>query len=527
MSGNNFEKQAQNKMEELQFIPSQQVWQNVEKELRKEKKRRRWLLLPLLLLGVLAGGYFIFNGKDAAGLISSKNTPVAAPKNNTVNEPSIVNQPKASALKQQQIAVSESENKTNSITNTQPKNSDALSASGLVTEGVNNGSSVGQSTNDKEAGFPEQDEKLKFPGKSRKRKLVIAESSNSMGKNNDEKEQVSTFQSLVKKADAEKNSDKAEIMADVNSDGSLSETAQATTKQPENPAAKEATIRKDSMEEVPSSMHTTDSVLKLAVVIKQADKKNKWKWFGNIEMGIANLNNSFAPLGALGISGASEAAKSATASTSVSLQTNSSPFQLSSPPPANPRPGFSFGAGVRAARNISRRSSITIGISYAFLSTRGSSGEVANVNNGGANFSGILNDLINNRQYYLNTSNKEFGNEYHFLQLPISFTTLVGHNKRLPWYWNTGISVNYLLTSNALVYDNTNRVYYKDNDIFRPLQLGWHTGIEAEFFSRKAHPLRLGPQFSFNFSQLLKNPSGDKQRFAYAGIRAGIQLNKK
>jgi hypothetical protein len=42
MPVNEFEKQVQQKMDELQLRPSTEVWEEVEKRIRKEKKRR-WL----------------------------------------------------------------------------------------------------------------------------------------------------------------------------------------------------------------------------------------------------------------------------------------------------------------------------------------------------------------------------------------------------------------------------------------------------------------------------------------------------
>ena len=56
---NDFEKQVQKKMEELDFIPSEPVWTNIEKEIRKKDKRRYFIWLPVLLL--LAGGGLYWN----------------------------------------------------------------------------------------------------------------------------------------------------------------------------------------------------------------------------------------------------------------------------------------------------------------------------------------------------------------------------------------------------------------------------------------------------------------------------------
>jgi hypothetical protein len=56
---NDFEKQVQQKMEELDFAPSEPVWTNIEKEIRKKDKRRYFIWLPVLLL--LAGGGLYWN----------------------------------------------------------------------------------------------------------------------------------------------------------------------------------------------------------------------------------------------------------------------------------------------------------------------------------------------------------------------------------------------------------------------------------------------------------------------------------
>src|SRR5258708_5254010 len=56
MPENEFEKKVQQRMEELEFTPSGEVWKEVEYRIRKEKKKRRFFFwLPLLSLA-LGGG---------------------------------------------------------------------------------------------------------------------------------------------------------------------------------------------------------------------------------------------------------------------------------------------------------------------------------------------------------------------------------------------------------------------------------------------------------------------------------------
>lgn len=53
---NDFEKQVQQKMEELDLIPSAPVWEKIELQIRDKKDRRRYVLWFFLLCLLLGGG---------------------------------------------------------------------------------------------------------------------------------------------------------------------------------------------------------------------------------------------------------------------------------------------------------------------------------------------------------------------------------------------------------------------------------------------------------------------------------------
>ncbi|MET0300066.1 MAG: hypothetical protein ABW036_09905 [Flavitalea sp.] len=93
MSDHDFEKRVKQRMDELRFKPSEAVWQNLERELRKDKPSRRgWLWIPAALLLLGTGGYFAvqqFGGgsKDAVQTVSSNE-----PQTNSSNELSSANE---------------------------------------------------------------------------------------------------------------------------------------------------------------------------------------------------------------------------------------------------------------------------------------------------------------------------------------------------------------------------------------------------------------------------------------------------
>ena len=88
MQENEFEKQVQQKMDDLKLHPSAAVWQKIESQIRKEK-RRRWILifLPLLLIGFLYGGYMLFNNNDPDLPSQQQVTKNTNEKNNATKHP--------------------------------------------------------------------------------------------------------------------------------------------------------------------------------------------------------------------------------------------------------------------------------------------------------------------------------------------------------------------------------------------------------------------------------------------------------
>ena len=80
MSGHEFEKQVRQKLNDLKMTPSTESWENIEERLRESKRRPViFYWLPLLLIGLAAGGYLLFNNDN---LNDNQNT-VLSDKNST------------------------------------------------------------------------------------------------------------------------------------------------------------------------------------------------------------------------------------------------------------------------------------------------------------------------------------------------------------------------------------------------------------------------------------------------------------
>src|ERR1035437_6008350 len=86
MQENEFEKQVQQKMDELKLHPSDAVWQKIEARIKKEK-RRRWILFffPAMLICFLYGGYVLLNRSNSTHEYQHQLTKNFTEKNN-INE---------------------------------------------------------------------------------------------------------------------------------------------------------------------------------------------------------------------------------------------------------------------------------------------------------------------------------------------------------------------------------------------------------------------------------------------------------
>src|SRR5690349_13815030 len=94
---NEFEKQVREKMEELNFVPSDPVWDKIEEQIRTKKDRRRlFLWIPLLAL-LLGGGTWWLNTtneKSATGSVAVQpaENNIQDSKSNLVLNPQTENQ---------------------------------------------------------------------------------------------------------------------------------------------------------------------------------------------------------------------------------------------------------------------------------------------------------------------------------------------------------------------------------------------------------------------------------------------------
>jgi hypothetical protein len=111
MQNSEFEKQVQNKMEQLLLQPNDALWSRVEAQLPKEKKPRRWLILLIFCTVLIGSGIIMYNLYNS----SNKNELVA--KQVTIDSGNALSKNIDSAIKGQDKKVTEIAQRT---TTTEP-----------------------------------------------------------------------------------------------------------------------------------------------------------------------------------------------------------------------------------------------------------------------------------------------------------------------------------------------------------------------------------------------------------------------
>ncbi len=179
---------------------------------------------------------------------------------------------------------------------------------------------------------------------------------------------------------------------------------------------------------------------------------------------------------------------------------------------------FSFIAGLTVNRYLSKRISISAGLNYHYFSTHIHIGNAVDspitvYNNASYNLSSQP-YFINS--FYQNGNVHNYTNQYHFIELPVSVNFQLNKSEKLPVYWEAGLSLSYLISTNALFFDSNGNVYYQNKELFNKTQLSGATSILVGIPIHK-NQLQLGPQIQYGITGLLG--TGGSEHLFYGGLK--------
>lgn len=502
MSDHKFEEQVQKKMEELRLSPSASVWQGVEKEIQGSPRRRRFIWIPLLVLVTGLGGFLLFRS-----FIPGSNTPVELSQKETrkphsSQAPVVQNTPhkKPSANKpasdlpgspdaEQPIPLEPKLQES-------PKQQDGLSS--------HQQSVIADSDNRKHD--------IIIPGNRNRKNDISDVARNNKGRN---------LPPLPGKKNV--NEKKPAIVSD---DTVPAANVQNNYFMDLSPVARVAAAGRNASEVTepgsalyhPIAMNTFSKTADHAKPGKQRSSRH-FKFGIQGFSGVSGINNGGLFSG--GIFGANKSAVSdvaPSASMNSFVQGNAIRYK-----PSAIQPGLAFGIGGFIQKDMGKRTAFSAGISYTRFSTRITVGErvqsTAIVNNYRQGYSMVA-------AYYRPEQTFNFTNRYHFLQVPVQFLWTLNKSQRLPLTWSFGAAYSRLISSDALQFDGTTGIYYKNNDLLNRDLLELSTGFSAGLFSKSRLPVSVGPSIRYQVSEQLKKGANDNKHFLSLGVDLKFYLKK-
>ncbi|MGC4104496.1 porin family protein [Ferruginibacter sp.] len=481
MHDSEFEKNMQQKMDELKFAPTPAVWDKIEAELPAEKKRR-WIFFVLLFAGLFTGAAITWsvwnkNDKNAAKQIA------AATKDDTQN-----------------INNNTDKKDTNNITadNTQAQ---TTAANTLTTTADDAGRTLQKNTG----------------------KKITTRSSNNIKikKANTQEDDATKDDALVnsnRKSLNEKGKTKMRVKAPVagnedDNNGATESLNDDSTALVKKIAETDSTLTVN-VEKKKDTVLTVKTDSSKTVTKKEEKKKINPKWQLGVEAsgGISNVKN--------GIFSDKPLYSSALGNSSPSTGVGN-PASPSYQQPSSPVEGAALSLGFYAQKNITAKWVFKTGLNYHYQSNSIKTGQRVDT---AVNilFSSTA-DRVSAPSYYRNGNSNRFANQFHLLELPLLFQFKPTANGA--FYIEGGPTIGYLLHSNALVYSGSTATYIHNKDLFNKLLFSLNAGAGFDIGRRSKFPFSIGARVQYSLNSVIKTAYA-QQHFISTQLFLKVPLKK-
>ena len=511
MPENEFEKKVSSELQQLRFKPSEAVWMRVEERIRKKNKRRVFIIL-FLLAGFTLLGYWQWDNffGDRDGEIVKTQTPKQE-KTNTVNDKDQTTQEHNKVSNQtQQIKSGDKsdtgEKKVN--TNKSTNKIDDKTFQNTISRKIRIESKKVEPTQRKER-IPRVDKKDPKPDQKEPDVLIVKDPPTG-----------TTVDSRTVKDSADIES---AVTDNVNRD--LNQNITPITRV--DTIKLDTLVRKDLIKK-DSTIKKIDSILKIvpadSPVVNIQKKPTNKKWSFGIEFtpGISsfhegflsfNMNKSFADMSGNPASGGGVGSGAG----------NSIPAD-----PVKSRSAFAFQFGGFFKRQFTQRTSLTLGLRWAYYADEIRIGPRMFPAASSPAFLQLLNSLGVNSAYDAGGVTIIGSNSYHFIELPINYSVQLNKNEAHPLNLQAGVKVGQMFTSNALVYDTAaGGIYYNSKKHFNKTQLGISMSLNWKITKKDKFYMAVGPVFDMHLNSLLDNPLDKKKYLLFAGLRSSVIFNSK
>ena len=508
MPENEFEKKVSSEMQELKFKPSEAVWLRVEERIRKKKKRRVvviiFLLAGLALLGYWQWDDFFGGKKNEIANVEKQNGTNSNTSNEVNNTPT--NKQASETIKQEEIKNPNDKTISDKIINDKPV---ANKKDIIVSKNEINKPKVSK----------KEETKVK-PAPARTKKADEPELSVDIVSPDTQKKNIVTDNTKVKDTVVEKTDPEVIIkQVETKKPEVVSKENKSVQSVPVKDSAKTEVIEKKKIDSVKKDTVLKAEPVSPAPLAKKDTSEKKWKWGLHLTPGISSLNDISISL----FSGLKSA--------EMDYQGPQSGTGTGVPPirqkPSEIKAGFAFQAGSFVQRQLSKRTSLSLGLQYGYYSNVIGVGTRRDSLLNNNLFSSLL-DRNDDHIYNAGGDTVKFTNRYHFIELPLRFQWQLNKSKTNPLVWSTGFTIAQLIASNALMYDTAfNGIYYKNNKLLNKTQFSLSTGFSWTIANGKKAQWSLGPIANIHLNRLVDSPFENKGFLFFAGLRTSILFNEK
>jgi len=475
MAANEFEKNVQRSLDDFKLHPSEEVWQKVEERIREKKRRRIIFFIIFFLIGLALGGYGIYNFSNNQKLVSEvrerklnetvqgtrnkEQEPTTLQKNRSKNNTSKTNAPREMKINKKP-PINKVQYDKEVAARSLPENIKGKNRPGVIALKKYKKEQEKQSTND----------------------IAHQNISSNISLNNNQQNLIDTISQKPASTSTGKDIAKNDLVDTV------------------------SVISKENKADL--------SITRVRRTKKQSRATGKLKWGVNFSAGSSVITQNRFSLKARGNS----VSDSYNAPGSVTGSGGSSGAAFVNAPSSN-RSSFAFKAGLTLKKDLTKRSSLSMSINYAYLADKIKIGTRQNVSPQG-----------NNRitSYYSSVQLKTFTDRFHFIELPIIYDWRITNNARHFISLNAGTSIGYLVSTNAVVYDTiSGGIYYHNKDLFNKMHIHLLGGLYYHFSGTKNLEWSIGPQCSFDVNNIFKTDLDTRKYFLYTGIGAVLFFEKQ
>jgi hypothetical protein len=513
MQEQNFEKQVQKKLEELNLPPSAPVWKKVEEQIRKKKDRRR-IFFWLIPLALLSGGTYFYSVSHKPG---EKTTTTGITKQilketNNQDTPVINSDGLATANDQSTVQ----KQATLLTADRSPSGNSIITETSIKKGSINKPAttrSVANRRNDKND--TSRNTIISVEEKARERSSIAGE------------KKMADSLTFIKKVP--------------NNDAQVQDKEKNIANHSENPVDNASMIKGnivadsfvknnvivDTINKAPSPSETKDTVAVASVnetdTIQKAQVKAKSKKRWNLSTSLAGGSSGIATsaFGNLSPGGAASLDAQRFYNAPTFAQTTGNGPIAAPSFPSDIKNAFSFAAGAGLSKGLSTRLQFATGLFYHLYSSSITVGKKVNQ----AETISRENKNIRVENFYLSSNSGEtdtYKNKYHFIELPVGLEWQVV--KAIPLQLQTGFSIGQLIGTNALHYDGQKGVYYEDEKLFKQTQFSFYTGLFYRILKINGASLYLGPKAQFQLSNLLKKKNFGEQHLYFGGIETYVSF---